>query len=159
MRPSLSIKKPEPVPRSTWIITVAGRTRLAISTVLAVGGGGVTGLRVTPGTPDIEGLAVVTGPMARRASVAPPYPAVPPITRAVSAAIAITDAERGRRRPVGPAGKIAAVVADLSPPGGPPVWTGSPLGGAQVDDPNVGMGSYVAGGLEAVRGGSPKGPK
>jgi hypothetical protein len=71
MRPSLSIKNPDPVPRPAWIITVAGSTRLATSTVFALGGAGGTGVRVTPGS--AEGLAVVAaGASDRRASVAPP---------------------------------------------------------------------------------------
>ena len=59
MRPSRSITNPDPVPRPTWIITVAGSTRCATSTVLALPGGGGTGVRVTPGVVGADGLVVV----------------------------------------------------------------------------------------------------
>ena len=140
MRPSRSIRKPDPVPRPTWIITVAGSTRLAISTVLALVGGGGTGPRVTPGRVGAEGLAVVAAEGAVwRARIAPPKPAAVPITSAVRAATAITDPERARR-PVRPEGKIAVVAEKGALPGGPAACAGSPLGGGQLTEPKVGMG-------------------
>ena len=67
MRPSWSITNPDPVPRPTWIITVAGSTRFATSTVLALPGGGATGVRVTPGLVGADGVAVVADESVRRA--------------------------------------------------------------------------------------------
>jgi len=58
----------------------------------------------------------------------------------VIAATAITDAERGRR-PVRPGGRIAVVTEKGALPGGPAVADGSPLGGGQVAETKVGMGS------------------
>src|SRR4029077_15956047 len=140
MRPSRSIRKPDPVPRPTWIITVAGSTRLATSTVLALVGGGGTGPRVTPGRVGAEGWAVVAEGTAWRARAEPPKPAGAPITSAVTAATAITDPERGRR-PVRPEGRIAVVAEKGALPGGPGACTGSPLGGGHLTEPKVGMGS------------------
>src|SRR5215212_802136 len=169
MRPSLSTKNPDPVPRPTWIITVAGSTRLAISTLLALGGGGATGVRVTPGS--AEGLAEAAEEgEACRASAAPPYPAAPPITSAVSAATAITEAEIARcrflrGRPLRAPGSIGPPAKELAPenpsaPDGPPRRAGSPVGGGQLKafDSKRGMGSYELSRSGGVARGSPKGP-
>src|SRR5687768_8855008 len=161
MRPSWSITNPDPVPRPTWIITVAGSTRLATSTVLALSGAGATGVRVTPGVAGAEGLAVVADESARWASAAPPYPAAPPIRSAVRAATAITGNKRGRRRFESPGGRIAVVAEDVMPPAGPSATGGWPSGGGKIASCAANAGSGGANGCAPAdeTGGSPKGPK
>src|SRR4051812_7932065 len=139
IRPSVSSRKPDPVDPPTWIITVPGSTRLAISTVLAWAGGAGSGCArsLAPGSggggaEDTVGGGTDTSPSV--ASRDPPYPAAPPISRAVRADTATTVPVRGRGR-AGPGG---AAVSQGGPCGGGGMAVreaeGGPVGGAQLSD-------------------------